>query len=78
MREVVMMNPDQIKSQAYDTIVSKCQSVIGHYMSHRPRADEMADWSKEDLRDMFLELVDCIEYTDYVVGETISGQQQSK
>ena len=65
-----------VKAAAYDDIIDKCSSVLKEYMSHRPRDNEMADWSKEDIRDMLLDLIDFIEYTDYKVGETITGAEE--
>lgn len=65
-----------IKAKAYDDIIEKTSSILKQYMSHRPKEFEMADWSKEDIRDMLLELVDHIEYTDYKVGEIIIGAEE--
>ena len=66
-----------IKARAFDDVVDQCSFMIKEYMSHRPKDNEMADWSKEEIRDMFLELVDFIEYTDYKVSETLSGKENA-
>ena len=67
---------NDIKAKAYNDIVEKTSIVVKEYMECRPRANEMADWSKDQIRDMFFELIDYIEYTDYRVGETLTGAEE--
>lgn len=64
------------KAKAFDQIVELTGQTVNEYMSHRPAMDEMADWSKEDLRQFFLGLVDMIESTEYAVTQTIEGVTQ--
>lgn len=74
------MTPTEIKAAAYDSIVEYTEQLIDRYMAkrlHDHGFNEMLDWTRDEIRDFFLDLVEEIETIEYTVSETISGQERN-
>ena len=71
------MSHNDIKAVAFENVVFETNRISAEYFSKRPLEElDMADWSKEQIRDMLLHLIDVVEKADYDVSATIDGREQ--
>ena len=70
------MSHNDIKAVAFENVVFETNRICSEYFAKRPlMVDESADWSKEEIREFLLRLIDVVEKADYEVGAIIDGRE---
>jgi len=65
----MIITTNNLKAKAYDSIVDFCEKSIDNYMQRRVVHD--GDWSMEDLRGFYMQLVEHIETVEYSVSASL-------
>lgn len=69
-----MSRISEIRSSGYGEVVNIVDEIETRYFARRKELIDLGgDWTKDDLQEMLFEIFDRVGYTEYVVGETISG-----
>jgi len=69
-----MSRISEIRSSGYGEVVNIVDEIETRYFARRKELIDLGgDWTKEDLQEMLFEIFERVGYTEYVVGETISG-----